>query len=78
MPVIPFPPTLAFDPDHVHAMLTAFETVRKKLKVTTLTGDRTNDLVAVTIVDLARAGERNADVLTQRALFKLRSLCQPS
>jgi hypothetical protein len=62
MSVIPFSRDLAFDPEHVQAMLTAFEAVRAELRLRQ--GDQRTELAALKLVDLAKAGERDADKLT--------------
>jgi hypothetical protein len=49
---------LAFDPEHVQVMLTAFDDACAKLHLRK--GDKMTDLVALKIVDLAKSGERDA------------------
>jgi hypothetical protein len=55
---MPFSRNLAFDPKHVQAMLAAFDDGSAKLHLRK--GDKLTDLVALKIVDLAKAGERDA------------------
>jgi hypothetical protein len=61
MPVLQLSRDLAFDPEHVQVMLTAFDGACAKLQLRK--GDKLTDLVALKIVDLARAGERDPDRL---------------
>jgi hypothetical protein len=58
----------AFEVEHIQAMDEAFNAVCGRLELSTLTGDRASELVAVTIIELAMAGERNAKRLTARTL----------
>ena len=60
--------TFAFEPEHFQAMHRAFGAVCAKLRLSTVTGDKVIELVAAKIVELAVAGERNADRLTARVL----------
>jgi hypothetical protein len=68
MPTIRFSRDLAFDPEHIHAMLTAFDIVCTKLRLVRGKGDQLTELVALKIIDLATAGERSADELAAHAL----------
>jgi hypothetical protein len=56
----------AFQPEQIRVIHGAFEAVCAKLQLSTGTGDRVTELVALRIIELARAGERNADRLTAR------------
>jgi hypothetical protein len=58
MPVVQVSRDLAFDPEHVQVMLTAFDAACAKLRLRK--GDKITDRVALKIVDLAKAGERDA------------------
>jgi hypothetical protein len=58
----------AFEPEHIQAMHRAFETVCAKLELSTGTGVQVTELVARKIIELARAGEHDADRLAARAL----------
>jgi hypothetical protein len=60
--------TFAFEPEHIQAMHTAFDVACAKLQLSTGTGDRVTELVAVRIIELAMAGERDAGRLTARVL----------
>ena len=68
MPVIPFSRDLVFDPEHLRAMLAAFDVVCTELKLVRGRGDQRTELVALKIIYLAQAGERNADELAARVL----------
>jgi hypothetical protein len=59
---------VAFGPEHVHAMLTAFDDACAKLHLRK--GDEMTDLVALKIVDLAKAGERDAHRLLALVLWQ--------
>ena len=71
MPVLRFWGEPAFDPEHVRAMLTAFDTACAKLRLRK--GDRRTDRVALQIVDLAKAGERDAHRLLAHVLLEFES-----
>jgi hypothetical protein len=58
----------AFQPEQIRVMHRAFEAVCAKLQLSTGRGDRVTELVALRIIELALAGERNADRLTARVL----------
>jgi hypothetical protein len=60
--------TFAFEPEHIQAMHKAFDAVCAKLELSTGTGVQVAELVASRIIELAAAGERNADRLTARVL----------
>jgi hypothetical protein len=66
MPVLRSSRGLAFDPEHVQVMLTAFDGACAKLHLRK--GDEMTDLVALKIVDLAKAGERDAHRLLSLAI----------
>jgi hypothetical protein len=68
MPAIPFSRDLVFDPDHLRAMLAAFDVVCTELKLVRGKGDQLTELVALKIIDLAEAGERRADELAARTI----------
>jgi hypothetical protein len=71
MPVLRSSRGLAFDPEHVVVMLTAFDDACAKLRLRK--GDRKTDLVALKIVDLAKAGERDAHRLLAHVLREFES-----
>jgi hypothetical protein len=60
-------PELAFDPEHVLVMLTAFDSACAKLRLRK--GDELTDRVALKIVDLATAGERDTGRLIALAML---------
>ena len=60
--------TFAFEPEHIEAMHKAFDAACAKLELSTGTGDQITEAVALRIIELAEAGERNASRLTVRAL----------
>jgi hydrogenase maturation factor len=60
--------TFAFEPEQIRAMQGAFEAVCAKLQLSTVTGDKVTELVGRKIIELAMAGERNAERLTARVL----------
>ena len=64
----PAPHTFTFDPEHIEAMRKAFDAVCARLELSAGTEDQATELVASKIIELARAGERNAERLTARAL----------
>jgi predicted Zn-dependent protease len=57
-----------FEPKHIEAMQRAFGAVCAKLELSTGTGVQVAELVARKIIELARAGEHDADRLTARVL----------
>jgi hypothetical protein len=58
----------AYEPEHIQAMHKAFEAVCAKLELSTAAVDQVTELVALRIMELARAGERDANRLTARTL----------
>jgi hypothetical protein len=71
MPGLRSPHGLAFDPEHVQVMLAAFDDACAKLRLRK--GDRKTDLVALKIVDLAKAGERDTHRLLALVLREFES-----
>jgi hypothetical protein len=69
-PMMPRPasPTFAFEPERIEAMHKAFDVVCGKLELSVGTGVQIAELVALRIIELTSAGERNADRLTTRVL----------
>jgi len=61
----PFLSGQTFDPETTRLMGVAFETVRAAVK---RPGDLTDEMIARTIIQLAKAGERNVEVLCEAAL----------
>jgi hypothetical protein len=60
--------TFAFEPERIETMHKAFDAVCAKLELSTGTGVQVAELVARKIIELARAGEHDADRLTARVL----------
>jgi hypothetical protein len=58
----------AFEVEHIQAMDKAFDAVCGRLELSTRTGDRASELVALKIIELVMAGERSAERLTARTL----------
>jgi hypothetical protein len=58
---------ISFGPDQLQAMAEAFEAVCRELRLSRV-NDRATEFVALKIVDLARAGERDQTNLTALAL----------
>jgi len=65
MPITPFLDGNTFDPETRRAMGVAFEVGCAALGLADR-GDPANGIVAKRIIELARAGERNPDVLCER------------
>jgi hypothetical protein len=64
--------TRGFEPDHLRAMLAAFDTVCAQLRLPTHEGSRASKRVASIIFDLAVAGETNEKRLVAKVLAELR------
>jgi len=60
--------TFAYEPEHVQAMDSAFEAVCAKLQLCAGSKDRVTELVGEKIIELAQAGEHDADRLAARVL----------
>ena len=72
--IIPFLRDEAFDPDALRAMSTALEEVCRTLQVN---GDQhAREVMALRIIELARRGERDPELLRDRVLWE--SGAQPS
>jgi hypothetical protein len=72
MPITPFLNGVRFDPETTRVMGVALEMVCAALR----TGDRDDEVkrtIATKIIDLARAGERNPDVLCEKVLQDIRT-----
>ena len=65
MPIRPFLDGHRFDPETVRLMGIAFEMARVAI---TRQADLTDEIIARTIIELAKAGERNVEVLCEAAL----------
>jgi hypothetical protein len=71
MPITPFLDNTRFDPEATRVMGVAFEMVRVALGLADR-GDLANEVVAKQIIELAKTGERNPDLLCERALKEIR------
>jgi hypothetical protein len=72
MPITQFLDGFKFDPEAKRVMGVAFEMTRAALRLT----DRDDPVIAIVakkIIELAKEGERNPDVLCERALNDLRA-----
>ena len=65
MPIRPFLDGETFDPETARLVGVAFETARAAVK---RSGDLSDETIAKKIIELAKAGERNVDVLCEAAL----------
>ena len=70
MPITPFLKGENFDPETKRIMGVAFEAARSSLRLSDVS-DRVVEVVAKKIIELAKAGERNPDLLCERALADL-------
>jgi hypothetical protein len=70
MPITPFLNGAHFDPETKRIMGVAFEAARSSLRLSDVS-DRVAEIVANKIIELAKAGERNPDLLCERALADL-------
>jgi hypothetical protein len=67
MPLVFSHKQTSFGPDQLHAMIEAFEAVRRELRLARV-NDRATEFVALKIVDLAMTGETDQENLTVLAL----------
>jgi len=65
VPIRPFLSGQTFDPETVRLMGVAFEIARAAVD---RPADLSDEMIATTIIELAKAGERNVDVLCEAAL----------
>ena len=65
MPIRPFLNGQTFDPETARLVGIAFETARAAIK---RRADLSDEMIARTIIELAKAGERNVEVLCESAL----------
>src|SRR5262249_52882859 len=65
VPIRPFLNGQTFDPETARLVGIAFETARAAIK---RRADLSDEMIARTIIELAKAGERNVDVLCEAAL----------
>jgi hypothetical protein len=71
VPITSFLNGVRFDRETTRVMGVAFEMTRVALGIAERRDD-VNEIVAKTIVELAKQGERNPDLLCERALTSLR------
>jgi hypothetical protein len=76
MPIRPFLHHIRFDPEATRVMGVAFEMVRAALWFAGR-HDLANEIIAERIIELAKAGERNPDLLCERALDEIRASTVP-
>lgn len=72
MPITPFLDDLGSDPEARRVVGVAFEMARVALGLAGRT-DRTHEIVAKRIIELAKAGERNPDLLCEGVLKEFRA-----
>ena len=71
MPITPFLGDISFDPETKRIMGLAFEMARVALGLNDHTG-LANEVIAKQIIELAKSGERNPDLLCEGALQEFR------
>ena len=67
MPITPFLDDTKFDPEAKRVLSVAFEMARVALRLADR-GDLGNEIIAKRIIELAKAGERNPDLLCEGVL----------
>ena len=67
MPITPCLDDTKFDPEAKRVLSVAFEMARVALRLADR-GDLTNEIIAKRIIELAKAGERNPDLLCEGVL----------
>ena len=67
MPITPFLNDTKFAPEAKRVLSVAFEMARVALRLADR-GDLTNEIMAKRIIELAKAGERNPDLLCEGVL----------
>jgi hypothetical protein len=76
MPITAYLNNGSFDPETTRIMGVAFEMVRVALGLADRV-DLPNEIAATRIIELAKTGERNPDLLCERALEALRATGSP-
>jgi hypothetical protein len=71
MPITPFLDSHNFDPETRRVMGIAFEMARVALRLSDRT-DLINEIIARSIIELAKAGQRDPDLLCEGALRSFR------
>ena len=67
MPITPYLSGMSFNPETKRVMGVAFEMVCAALRLSDR-GDLANEMIARRIIELAKAGEHNPDLLCERVL----------
>jgi hypothetical protein len=71
MPIMPFIDGMSFDPETRRVIGVAFEMTCTALHLSDR-GDRANEIIARRIIELAKTGERNPDLLCEGVLKEFR------
>ena len=71
MPITPFLDDTKFDPEAKRVLSVAFEMARVALRLADR-GDLANEIIAKRTIELAKAGERNPDLLCEGVLKEFR------
>ena len=71
MPITPFLDDTKFDPEAKRVLGVAFEMARVALRLADR-GDLANEIIAKRTIELAKAGERNPDLLCEGVLKEFR------
>jgi hypothetical protein len=71
VPITPFLGDIKYDPETKRVMGIAFEMTRVALGLADR-GDLANEIIAKRIIELAKAGERNPDLLCEGVLKEFR------
>jgi hypothetical protein len=71
MPITPFLDGTSFDPETRRVIGVAFEMTRTALHLSGR-GDGANEIIAKRIIELAKTGERNPDLLCEGVLKEFR------
>jgi hypothetical protein len=72
MPINPYLDGMSFQPEARRVMGVAFEMVCVALRLADR-GDLANEIIARRIIELAKAGEHNPDLLCERVLTEFRA-----
>jgi hypothetical protein len=71
MPITPFIDGMSFDPETRRVMGVAFDLTCLALRLSDR-GDRANEIIAKRIIEFAKTGERNPDLLCEGVLKEFR------
>jgi len=72
MPITPYLSGMSFNPETKRVMGVAFEMVCTALRLSDR-GDLANEIIARRIIELAKAGEHNPDLLCENVLNEFRA-----